>query len=293
MLHRIMNKNLTLIMFLTLITLQTSCSKKKEKQRTFDFEYLKSESSVLNDSMKLKLNLYFDNMSLVQVNDYLSDIQKYKSIKKDTANANFLSFLKSAQGMDNVPNRLKRIKVTDENWYNDFLLDSLFYQNIEIEYLVFTAKKYYDHVNNLKLTQKHYEENINTAIVFKYDHNQPITFINNRIKFNMYFSNSTSKEIEEFSGTIFICDSKLNILYQANLNSNVLPLNIKPDPLKPAKLDLWEYRILNTYQSDINELRVDVSNYQKEQLRRNYKEMQLIFIPKKVYFTNGTSLFQS
>jgi hypothetical protein len=284
------NQSILLVFIITNLAL--SCKGQDEESNKFRFDYLKSTDTVLKDTTRLKMKLYFNDMTLGRVNNYLEDIKEYKKTKKDSNSDAFLNFLKMGQRMDYVPDRLKRKKIKDKDDYTDFILDSIFYQNFEIDQLAFIAESYYDYAENIRITRKEYNNNINTAIEFKYDQSQPVTFINNSVKFNMRFSNATSKEIEEFSGTVFICDSELNKLYEAKLNSNALPKNIIPNPLKPAELDFWEYRIINTYSSDINELRIDVSDYQMEQLRRKYKELQLIFIPKKIYFKDGTSLFQ-
>lgn len=285
------NQAILLVFIITNLTL--SCKGQEEKSNKFRFEFLKSTDTILKDSIRLKMKLYFNDMTLGRVNNYLEDIKEYKKTKNDSNSDAFLNFLKIGQRMDYVPDRLKRKRIKNKDGYTDFILDSIFYQNFEIDQLAFIAENYYDYAENIRITREEYDNDINNVIVFKYDQSRPVTFMNNSVKFNMHFSNATSKEIEEFSGTIFICDSELNKLYRANLNSNALPKNIRPNPLKPAELDFWEYRILNTYRSDINELRVDVSDYQIEQLRRKYKELQLIFIPKKIYFKDGTSLFQS
>jgi hypothetical protein len=280
-------KNLFLI--LPIIFLTFSCNSQKKNDDTFKFEYLKVSNNKIKDSAKLKLKLYFNEYDIYTVNEYLKDSVAFNELK----NSPTKSFLMNFENYSNyVPNRMKRKNAKDKYGYSNYVLDSTFYENFKTENLIFVAEEFYDKIDNLRLTQLEYNDNINSIIEVKYDMDRPIQFYGNTVKFNMYFSNASSKNIESFKGTIFVNNDDLDNLLNVEINSDVLPKNSIPNPLKKSELENWDIRIINTYYSDINDLRLEVSDFTKSTLQRNFKKLNIIFIPKEIIFEDGTKIYQ-
>ncbi len=280
-------KNLLLI--LPIILLTYSCNSQKENDNTFKFEYLKLSNNKIKDTAKLKLKLYFNEYDINTVNKYLKDAFGFNELKNSPNKSLLMDFENYS---DYVPTRMKRKNIKDEYGYSNYVLDSTFYENFKIENLIFVAEQHYDKIENLRQTQLEYNENINSVIKFKYNMDRPIEFYGNVVKFNMYFTNASSKNIKSFKGTIFINNDDLDNLLNVEINSDVLPKNILPNPLKKSELENWDIRIINTYYSDSNDLRLEVSDFTKSTLQRDLKKLNIIFIPKEIIFEDGTTMYQ-
>jgi len=285
-----MTKRLLRFCFLTLLTFSIlGCNSQTIQKDAFKFEYLKSSNEKIKDSSKLKLNLYFNNYPINRVNNYLANIEDYKETKKDNRTDNLMKVLNAVDNGTYTPDRLKRIKINDK-----YVIDSLFYEQFEIPQIIFIAENYYDQIENLRLTRLEYDKNINSIIKFQYDFELPITYSqDNVLSFNVDFRNKSSKDIKSFEGKLIVSNSENLELLKLNLNSNVFPQNIYPNPLKSVDLDSWEWSVLNEYRSSLLGLQIQVSEYKREQIYDNRKKLILTFIPTAIYFKDGTTLYQN
>lgn len=285
-----MTKRLLRFCFLTLLTFSIlGCNSQTIQKDVFKFEYLKSSNKKIKDSSKLKLNLYFNNYPINRVNNYLANIEDYKEAKKDNRTDNFMKVLNAVDNGTYTPDRLKRIKINDK-----YVIDSLFYEQFEIPQIIFIAENYYDQIENLRLTRLEYDKNINSIIKFQYDFELPITYNqDNVLSFNVDFRNKSSKDIKSFEGKLIVSNSENLELLKLNLNSNVFPQNIYPNPLNSVDLDNWEWSVLNEYRGSLLGLQIQVSEYKREQIYDNRKKLILTFIPTAIYFKDGTTLYQN
>lgn len=280
-------KNILLVLIISLLTYscESQIEHKLKENNKFKFEYLKASNGKIEKEDKLKLKFYFNHFNLFTINKYLTDSVVF--------NDHISSMARTLQGhSDYVPTRMKRKIIKDKYGYEKFVLDSTFYENFEIENLIYIAEQHYDKVDNLRQARLKYDENINSVIEFKYNRKQPIQFYGNTIKLNIYFGNASSKGIKSFKGNIFIVNNELDILLSTEMNSDLLPKNVLPDPLYTSELESWNNLIINTYNSDVNDLRMELSDYTKSKLQRNYDNLNIIFIPQEISFYDGTIMFQ-
>lgn len=289
MLNKLMSKLQTIILMALVLLILLGCSKEVKNQKIDDFHFdlLSYTNSYFNDSTRVKLNLYFNNLDIEKANNLLENIQHYRQSKEkhlSSKNKRLMSF--------STPTRLKRKKITDEDGNNHYILDSLFYEDFKINNLIFIADRYYNKIENIRISRKEYEENIKTAITFKYDINRPISFYGNTLRFNTVFRNNTSKDIRDFVGVIYICDGDMKVLIKVPTNSSDLNRNVFPDQLKPIEIDGWHSRILSKYYTDVNDLEITVSADHKKQLQDNYKKLALFFVVKNIRFKDGSYLSQ-
>jgi len=273
---------------LTLLTLSIVGCNSQTKNNNFKFEYLKANNKKIKDSAKLKLNLYFNNYPLDNVNHFLENIESYK--KKDIRTDNLMKALNYIENRTHTPFRLKSIKVD-----NEYVIDSIFYENFEVPQIIFIAENYYDQVENLRLTKLNYDKNINSIIKFGYDYDLPITYSDrdNVLSFNIGFRNISAKDIKSFEGKLILSNTQNEELLNVNLTSDVFPQNIYPNPLKAVGLDRWKWSVLSEINTSILGLKLKVSDYKKKQIKDNYMELIMTFIPTKIYFKDETILYQS
>ncbi|CAA0236291.1 exported hypothetical protein [Tenacibaculum maritimum] len=280
----ILKRILILIMFYSI----TSCN--SQTKETFKFEYLNVNNDKLKDSTKLKLKFYFNEYSLKRTNKYLSNLESFKKLKQRLSKKSTFSYLKDFDESYYAPSYLKRKKIKNKSGFTDFVLDTLFYENIKIESLKFISEQHYDRIENLRLTRLEYDKNINSIIKFEYNLKSPIYFIGNKnkIRFNINFLNISSKDIKSFKGTIFINNNEMENIFRANIDSKILPYQ---NDLK-SELENWDIRVINEYRTDTNELEIEVSSYTKSILKQNIKKLNLTFIPTQIIFNDGSVMYQ-
>lgn len=280
----ILRKTLILLICLTLF----NCN--SQTNENFKFEYLKVTNNKLKDSVKLKLKFYFNEYSLKKTNKYLSNLEDFQDLKRKLGKNSSLSFLSNFDKLDFTPDYLKRKEIKNEQGFSDFVLDTLFYENIKINQLAFISEQHYDRIENLRLTRLEYDKNINSVVKFEYNLKSPVYFIGNgnKMRFNINFLNISSKDIKSFKGTIFVNNDDMVNIYKANIDSKILPYQ---KDLKSV-LNNWDIRIINRYVTDTNELEINVSNYVKQLIKENYNKLNLTFIPSEIIFEDGTKMYQ-
>ncbi|MGH1385119.1 hypothetical protein [Kordia sp.] len=263
-----------------------SCQKENQNKNKFKFEYLDDSNIIISDSIRIKFNLYFNNISIRNANKSLANINKH-SEEKGTLKA-FL--LKNDNHNPYTPQRLKRIKTTNDYGLDNHVLDSLFYESFDLDQLTFLADEYYQEIENLRLTRLKYDDQIYNIIRCIYDFKRPITFYDNSIGFNLEFKNVSSKNIKYFEGILYVNNKNMDNVLSTDINSSVLNQNIVPNPLKASSLDNWNIRAINTYSSNPHDLRLNVSSSIESTLKNNYSDLIILFVPSKIVFEDGTIL---
>lgn len=263
-----------------------SFQKDNQNKNKFNFKYLDDSNTTISDSLRIKLNLYFNNISIINASNSLANINKYREEKR-TLKA-FL--LKYDNHNSYIPQRLKRRKITDDYGFDNHVLDSLFYESFDVDQLAFLADEYYEEIENLRLTRLKYDDQIYNIMKCIYDFKRPITFYDNSIGFNLEFKNVSSKNIKYFEGILYVNNKNMDNVLSTNINSTVLNQNIVPNPLKASSLDNWNVRAINTYSSNPHDLKLNVTSSIESTLKNNYSDLIILFVPSKIIFEDGTIL---
>lgn len=274
------------IILLGLLSIIISCN---SQNKNFKFEYLNLNNSHLKDSVKLKLNLYFNNYDLNEANVFLNDINKYKELKEKYTDREYF-YSKIFNEPKLLPRHHLKIKEVDEELiFSNFVIDSTFYRGFKTKSLVFIAEQHYKKLEGLRIEREEYNQDINSIIKFRYYLKHPFFFKgeSNEIVFNMDFQNMSSMEIKFFEGIILV-NNESETLINFNINSDV----IDKESLNVIHLNYWDNLMKRQYTRWGKRLSITLNDYNKSMLKENYEKLVMFFIPTKIEFNNGKTMYQ-